>query len=368
MRFRNGSTLAALAAGALLVTACAGGQDAGDQGNDADPPEAAGEEAAAESSDEDGPSGERVLIGYAPSELDPTDFFGMFQLGLEQGLEERGVDYELRAQAPPSPTGHTEQFNFVEELVTLGADIIVIAPTEYEAQISAYQAVNDAGIPLFLTNISRPEDPPGDFEVVQYSAFSHEEGAIANAEWFVENLEPDTNIAILRGLPGEVDDQRALPVIEELEANGFNIVAQEVADFDRDKGFRATQDLLSAHPEIEFIYSVNSGMAAGALAAIETAGLTPNEDVKVWGYGGNMEELEAIVADRQAGSVYRDPVEMGDAMAEGIWLTLQGREDEVEPEFLATMQVVASCPDIVEIVPEEAFGGEFEKPTMDDCT
>lgn len=317
--------------------------------------------------DTDIASSEPIVIGYAPSELDPTDFFGMFQLGLEAGMNELGREYELVSRVPSNPSAHDEQFGFVQDLITLEPDVIVVAPTEFEAQFGSFREVNAAGIPLFLTNISRPADET-DFEVVQYAAYSHEDGAIANGEWFAENLEAGTQVGIIRGIPGAVDDQRSLPVIEAMEAAGIEIVVQEVANYERDLAFRAAEGMLAAHPDLDFIYAVSSDMATGALAAIENFGLEPGVDVGVWGFGGTVEELDGIIKGTQTGTIFRNPVEMGEEMAKAIALTVDGNVDQVQPDYNATMYVLSSCEDVINLVPAVTWGGEDQAPTLDDCS
>jgi len=366
---RWSTIVAGVAVLALALAACA--EDDGIEGTDDGVEDADDGVDADDDADDDAEqeeaAGDVVRIGYAPSELDETDFFGQFQLGLEEGLQELGIEYEMNARAPDDPTGHSQQFDFIEDLITLDVDLIIVAPTGFEEQVSAYQAVNEAGIPLFITNFSRPDEET-DFEVVQYSGYSHEEGGIANAEFLRNELDPETDkIAFLRGIPGAIDDQRTEPVIAALEEDGFELLAEEVANFDRDIAFEATQRILGAHPDVTFIYAANSGMAAGALAALESSGVVPNEEVKVWGYGGTVEELEAILDNRQFGTVFRDPTEMGQNMAVAIQQLIQGEEDQIDPDFRATMQVLNSCEDIVQFVPAISFGGEANAPTMDDC-
>lgn len=365
--------MAAIAVLMLLVAACADDPVADDDGAATDDEAAddsvADDEAADDEADDGDDAGEAsgdvLQIGYAPSELDEVDFFGQFQLGLEEGLQELGIEYELTARAPEDPTGHSQQFDFVEDLITLGVDLIIIAPTGFEEQVSTYQAVNEAGIPLFITNFSRPDEET-DFEVVQYSGYSHQEGGEANAAFLVDALDPETDqVAFLRGIPGDIDDQRTNPVIEAFEAAGFTIVTEEVANFDRDVAFESTQRILGAHPDTTFIYAANSGMAAGAVAALEAMGMTPNDDVGVWGFGGTIEELEAIIDGRQTGTVFRDPTEMGREMATAIQQLQAGDEADIDPDFRATMTVLSSCGDIVESVPEVTFAGN--PPTLDDC-
>lgn len=349
-------SLSIIFAGAIMATAACSAPAAGptetlDAGTD---------------TDTDAASSQPIVIGYAPSELDPTDFFGMFQLGLEKGMNDLGREYELVARVPSNPSAHDEQFGFIQDLITLKTDVIVVAPTEFQAQFGAFRLVNEAGIPLFLTNISRPADET-DFEVVQYAAYSHEEGGIANGEWFAANLEPGTKVGIIRGIPGVVDDQRALPVIEAMEAAGIEIVVQEVANYQRDLAFRATEGMLAAHPDLDFIYAVSSDMATGAIAAIETFGLKPGVDVGVWGFGGTVEELDGVINGRQTGTIFRNPVEMGEAMAKAIVLLMDGRLAEIEPDYNATMYVLDSCEDVIKLVAPITWGGEDKAPKVEDC-
>jgi ribose transport system substrate-binding protein len=353
---RAARRVALAAAVALLVAACGGSNDAAPSGGSTTPAPAPAP----------APAEEPFIIGYAPSELAEEDFFGQFQVGLIAGLDGLGIKYEIIARAPSNPKAHDEQFNIVQDLITLGVDAIIIAPTGYAEQIASFQAVNAAGIPLFLTNISRPADEP-DIDVVQYSAYSHQVGGEVNAAYLSTAFPSGTPVAFLRGIPGAIDDQRSLPVIDAFTAAGFNIVTEEVGNFNRDEAFELIQRIMAAHPETKFVYAANSGMAGGAIAGLESMGLVPNEDVKVWGYGGTREELENIIAGRQFGTVFRDPVEMGQNMAVALGLLRDGRAGEIVADFNATMQLLTSCADIKAKVPAVAFGGEAKKAEVVTC-
>lgn len=334
---------------ALLVSAC-GGSDSGEPA----PAPAAPAPAPAPAPDEP------FVIGYAPSELAEEDFFGQFQVGLIDGLDSLGIAYEIIARAPSNPTGHDEQFNIIQDLITLEVDAIIVAPTGYSEQIASFQAVNAAGIPLFITNFSRPAEEP-DIDVLQYAAYSHQAGGEVNADFLSKEFPSGTSVAFLRGIPGAIDDQRSLPVIAAFEAAGYNIVSEEVGNYSRDEAFALIQRIMAAHPDTEFVYTANSGMASGAIAGLESMGLVPNTDVKVWGFGGTLEELENIRDGRQFGTVFRDPVEMGQNMAVALGLVRDGRESEIVADFNATMQLLTSADDIKARVPAAAFGGEDKK-------
>ena len=54
----------------------------------------------------------------------------------------------------------------------------------------------------------------------------------------------------------------------------MEIVACQVADFDRAKGMSVMENILQANPEIDGLYAANDEMLLGALEAMEAAGRT----------------------------------------------------------------------------------------------
>src|SRR5262249_17897961 len=68
----------------------------------------------------------------------------------------------------------------------------------------------------------------------------------------------------------------------------------------RDKGYKAAEDALQAHPDLAGIFAINDPSALGAYAALEKAGKA--QRVKIVGFDGQPEGKQAI----KQGKIYAD--------------------------------------------------------------
>jgi galactofuranose transport system substrate-binding protein len=84
------------------------------------------------------------------------------------------------------------------------------------------------------------------------------------------------NLLILLGATGvNVTDDRTSGFLNELKAqkaDGIKVIAQQTADFTREKGQSVTETEIKAHPEINAIYAENDEEGVGALVALTDAG------------------------------------------------------------------------------------------------
>ena len=85
-----------------------------------------------------------------------------------------------------------------------------------------------------------------------------------------------------------------LQAIEAANANGSSveIVSRLPGSGSMDKSFKAAEDMLQAHPDLDLIFGINDETALGALAAIEKAGKAGQ--VQVIGFGGKVEAKKAV--------------------------------------------------------------------------
>lgn len=304
---------------------------------------------------------EEVRIGYAPSVWDPSDFHGMMGSGIELGLEEKGIEYEFLIRAPANHVAHEEQLAIVEDMIAEGLDFIVINPTDPEVQRVAYQKVLDSGIPLFVGNYSVPFPDDWGFQPLMFSGYSHSDGGDTLANYLAEKHGAGTSIAIIHGAPGHITDERA--PTELYDQLGLEVVYEDYADFDRLKAYDAMERILVAHPDVEVIVATSSSMAVGAVEATVANGV--GGEYAIYGAGGTFEELRYIEDGLLAAAWIRDPVAMGKAVGEAIWLLQQDRADEVPPIFNSPIHMIDSVEAINEHVNPvlyEAEGMEFPRP------
>jgi hypothetical protein len=70
------------------------------------------------------------------------------------------------------------------------------------------------------------------------------------------------------------------------------MVAQQSADFDRNKAMEVMESLLQAHPDINAVFCGNDAMASGAYQALVAAGKA--NDIKVFGFDGAEDVVNSI--------------------------------------------------------------------------
>jgi ABC-type sugar transport system substrate-binding protein len=86
----------------------------------------------------------------------------------------------------------------------------------------------------------------------------------------------------------------------------LNVVAEQTADFTREKGRTVTEQLLAANPNINAIYAENDEMALGAVAALKAAGKKAG-DVKIITIDGTKGAVQGIVDGWIAGVIESNP-------------------------------------------------------------
>lgn len=290
-----------------------------------------------------------IVIGYAPAVYDSTDYFGQFEDGLRDALNEEGIEFEIRGRAPLQESDLSGHMAIVEDFITIGVDYIIFGPTDPEAVVPAIEQANQAGIPLIINNHLTPLPEETGVDVLTYAGYSHSDGAEVTAEYIVDNiLDSGDQAAILYGQPGAAASaERGDPAKEIMQDAGIEIVYEQPADWQRERAYDATERLLSAHPDVDLIYGVNSAMAMGAAEATVAA---EREDVDVFGYGSVIAEIDMIWERIMTGSIFRDAFSSGQQGADAIIRHLNG--EDVPQQYALNMEMLASREDILEKVPQ----------------
>ncbi|WP_134773024.1 substrate-binding domain-containing protein [Ornithinimicrobium flavum] len=206
------------------------------------------------------------------------------------------LDVELTTATGASDTDVTSQEAALADMVAEGVDGILIAPTDPVALLPAIQEARDAGV--LVIALDTPVDPPeavDAFFATDNEAAGRSIGEYAAAK--ADDLGLDPQVALLN-LAGDISSG-------ELRRTGFlegfglteddpAIVASVDTQGDRDNAAVAMTQVLSEHPDINVVYTVNEPAALGALAALEAAELDLDEVVLVSVDGGCRAMREAV--------------------------------------------------------------------------
>lgn len=265
---------------------------------------------------------EKLKIGFIPLTLN-NEFFITMVKAAEEKAEELGV--QLDVQATDQHADASAQLEIVENMITSGVDGIIIVPSSSEGLLSSLQRCKETGIPVINldTRIEQNVLDEAGIEVPFYGTDNYA-GAELAGKAVVEQFAKGIETAILTGIKGqESGEARRDGFLDAVEGH-VNIVAEQSANWEVDQGYVATQNIITANPDVKLIFSCNDGMAIGALRAVEEA----NKDISIIGFDAISEALNLVKEEKLYGTVAQFPAEMGIKSIENMVKLLNDEEAE----------------------------------------
>lgn len=266
-----------------------------------------------------GGAADRLVVGV--SVLTTTH---PFFLSLIEGMEEEARARGFELVVTSGEFDIARQQNQINDFIVRRVDAIALSPCDSRAVATTIRAANEAGIPVFTFDIAVLAD---NVDIATHVGIENREGGRQAARAAIDVLGGAGQIAIIDHPEVESVIQRTRGFRQEIEqaqkdGAGIEIVSVLPGSGAQDKSFRAAEDILQAHPEVDLIFGINDETALGALAAIERAGRVGQ--VRVIGFGGKQEALEAVRQGRLAADVVTYPREIGVELVRSISRYMSG--------------------------------------------
>ena len=207
-----------------------------------------------------------------------------------------------------------EQLNAATQFINDGVDYLLISAAETTGWEAVLQSAKEQGIKVFL--FDRMIDC--DVELYEAAVVSNmaNEGDLA-VTWLKEQALPEYKVIHIQGAMGS-DAQlgRTGALDAEFEAGTMTKVIQQTATWDEAEAKKIVESVINSGEDFNVIYAENDGMARGAVAALDEAGITHGKDGKVvvmgfdcnkwalrevqagrWNYDGQCSPFQAAVID-----------------------------------------------------------------------
>ena len=189
-----------------------------------------------------------------------------------------------------------EQLAAARQFITDGVDYLLISAAETTGWDVVLKDAKDAGVRVFLFDrmINCDKDL---FEAAVVSDMA-EEGRTA-VNWLLTQNLPEYNVIHIQGAMGS-DAQlgRTGALDEQFAAGTMKKVVQQTATWDEAEAKKITEAVINSGEKFNVIYAENDGMARGAVAALDEAGITHGvgKDVVVMGFDCNKWALRELLA------------------------------------------------------------------------
>ena len=222
----------------------------------------------------------------------------------ESGYREANVkDMEAVFSAENGYTAKTfyslkndEQLNAAQQFITDGVDYLLVSAAETTGWDSVLQSAQDNGIPVFLFDRMIDCDESL-YEAAVVSDMAAE--GVTAVDWLLAQGLEEYNIVHIQGVMGsDAQIGRTAAVNEQAEAGVFNIVVQQTAEWDEATAKDIVDAVINSGEAFNVVYAENDGMAKGAVAALDEAGITHgvDGDVIIMGFDTNKWALRELLA------------------------------------------------------------------------
>ena len=175
--------------------------------------------------------------------------------------------------------------NFIQQEV----DYIVLAPVTESGWDTVLQEAKDAEIPVII--VDRMVNVSDDSLYTAWVGSNFKLEGQKACEWLkqyaaAKNMS-EVNIVDIQGTIGaSAQIGRTEALNEAVEANGWNLLAQQTGEFTQAKGQEVMESMLKQYDNINVVYCENDNEAFGAIEAIKAAGKTvgPDGDILVMSF------------------------------------------------------------------------------------
>jgi ABC-type sugar transport system substrate-binding protein len=221
-----------------------------------------------------------------------------------------------------SGTDDAGEIAAIQNMVAQGVKGIAITPTSPAVSAALDKAIK-AGVKVVLMD----NDIPAWKKKSSVVATNNFKGGQLAGQYLAKHLKAGDTLGVLEGNPANPAlVQRVTGMLSGLGAmkSKIKVVSKLETDCDQTKGATAAQTILTANPSLTAMYSACGPPALGAIQSIKNAGIKPGGIILV-GFDASTDEVKAIKAGTENGSVAQFPAKIGDLGIKTLWAAVQGK-------------------------------------------
>lgn len=250
----------------------------------------------------------------------PDDFYAAYNDMLKVLVEDAGGVYEYAQSEYDAQT----ELNNVNDMIVKGVDAIGLMAVSSVTSANAVKTAADAGIPVFLLGIA----VEGCDQYVAYTGFDYYGYGQAIGQYAVENY-PDAKMITIDGiLTQDVSIQFRDGFMDTVEQAGLERpVSLGDGGWSKEGALNLMQDMIVSGREFDLVFCANEEEVAGAVQALDEAGIT---DKIILSINGKEQGVELIKAGKLEVSISNAPTLLSDLAFQQMLAYLTGEDFPAE--------------------------------------
>ena len=269
---------------------------------------------------------ERIRIGIVPKAV-AHEFWGAVRAGAEEAGRAAGVDIEW--QGPPAETAFTRQIEIVDAMINSRVDGLVLAPTEATALVGPVDRAIREGIPVVIFDSGINSE-----NYVSFVASNNYEAGVTAAHTMADLVGDEAKVVVVKNVAGGNSTmQREAGFEETLRERfpGIEIADSKYCQSDRALALGVTENMLTAHPDLDGIFASGEPGTVGAAKALRNRGRS--DTVQLVGFDWTFTLEQDFREGMIRALVVQDPFRIGSKAVETVLAALRG---ETPPKRINT--------------------------------
>jgi len=251
-----------------------------------------------------------IKIGYSVFDLQQP-YWQAYTKGVQDACKAAGYQCIVTDQK----SSQQAEVSGSIDLINQGISALINSPIEPAALPAVIEKAHQAKIPVVIGDVG----VAGNYDAFVLS--NNEEGGKLAAQYMVDHLKDKSGtkeVLVIEVHPGAaVGVPRTKGFVDEIKKHSdYKIVASLNGNDTVQGGYQATQNALSANPNLAGIYATNDPEAEGAVQALKAAGKSGVKDVFLVGFNGDPPALELIRNGEMAATIRQDPYGQGQKCVE----------------------------------------------------
>ncbi|MET7942750.1 sugar ABC transporter substrate-binding protein [Streptomyces sp. NPDC005302] len=300
---------AAVAGTTLVLSGCGGDDNAGTQSGD-------------------------IAIGFVNGA--DTAFHTCLQKAVEQTAKKEGAKVYTANSHQNSGT----ELSNIEDMISRNVSALIVQTVNVDALKGDIAKAKAAGVPIYLTSVATDDAD----DILGAAVVDLKKVGSLDADWIrTDAAGKDVKVGVVAGAPGAASDLLVGGFTKELPATA-KVVANQPGMFNPVKAQEVAENMIQAHPDLDYAFVANEEMGFAVRKAFDAAGA---KDVRIVTVNGTDEGLAAVKDGRFSATVANSAMVIGQTAVEDT-VGLLGKEkvDKIAniPLLLVTKDNLTKAP------------------------
>jgi ribose transport system substrate-binding protein len=250
-----------------------------------------------------------------------ADQKSLFYIAEVDGIRAAAKKAGYQVDVAVAHNNSTLQVKQINDLLVKQPGALIFTSQDTSAAIAGTRAANKADVPVIAVD-ERP--PKGKGKLATYIATNSVKAARQLCTWLFKRMDGKGQLAIIHGVLGSTAEHQRTEGCKQALAKypKVKVVAQQAANWDQTEAYKAAQNILTAHPQLNAIFGESDAMAMGAAKAAKRAGQT---DVMSVGIDGFPTMFAAIRSGLTDATKAQQPYKMGELAVKDAIQIMQGK-------------------------------------------